>query len=70
MKSKADILNLRLMIREMLREEIPKATCRVCRGSGEVAGEYCATCGGEGEEIDYRVSTHKGIGRGPLPYRM
>lgn len=61
---------LRLLIREMLQEEMPKVTCRVCRGSGEVAGEYCATCGGEGEEIDYRVSTHKGIGRGPLPYRM
>ena len=59
---------LRKIIREVA-EETPKAVCRVCGGAGEVAGEYCATCDGEGQELDYGAS-RGGIGRGPLPWRL
>lgn len=69
MKFRMKILDLRHMIREVLEEETSKVVCRVCSGDGEVAGEYCATCGGEGKEVDYRLSPSKGVGRGPLPYR-
>lgn len=59
-------------IRRIIREElgIPTAECRVCGGEGAVAGEFCATCDGAGEEIDPSASARPGIGRGPLPWRL
>lgn len=65
---KITVSQLRKIVREVV-EELPKASCRVCGGSGEVVGEYCAACAGSGEEIDYG-STHSGIGRGPVPWRL
>lgn len=67
---KIKISELKRIIREVLEEEMPMVPCRVCGGSGEVAGEYCATCGGEGKELDYGITKRGGIGRGPLPYRL
>lgn len=60
---------IRQLVGETLRDidgSLAVDKCRVCDGTGEVTGEYCATCGGTGEEITYG-STHKGVGRGPLP---
>lgn len=65
---KITVSQLRKIIREVV-EEMPKATCRACDGTGEVAGEFCATCSGDGEELDYGA-TRGGIGRGPLPWRL
>lgn len=59
---------LRAIIREEM--EIPKASCRACDGEGDVAGEFCAACGGTGEEIDPNAGGRPGIGRGPLPWRL
>lgn len=59
---------IRRLVRETITSDMPKATCRVCGGTGDVAEEFCATCSGEGEEIDYTAG-RGGIGRGPVPYR-
>lgn len=59
---------LRKIIREAIQEG-PRVTCRVCGGEGTVAGEHCATCAGEGTELDLGA-TRGGIGRGPLPWRL
>lgn len=64
---KITIGRLRKLIREAIGE-VPKASCRACDGEGSVAGEFCATCGGSGEEISYE--NRGGIGRGPLPHSM
>jgi hypothetical protein len=69
---KMKISQLRSVIREVLRDELGREAtdeCRVCGGQGEVAGEFCATCSGTGEELAYGA-TRPGIGRGPLPWRM
>ena len=55
---------LRKIIEDALRR-----VCRACNGEGSVAGEFCATCGGEGYELDYSGSEERpGIGRGTVPH--
>ena len=63
------LAQLRGIIREVLAD-VPMDVCRVCSGEGQVVGEFCATCGGTGQEIDPGVTKGRpGIGRGPLPWR-
>lgn len=68
---KVSIRQLGALIRETIGEieSLPRAECRACGGTGEVAGEHCAACGGGGEELSYGAGERPGIGRGPLPWR-
>lgn len=65
---KIRLSDLRRIIREMI-QDVPRSTCRVCRGSGEASDSPCAGCGGTGEEISYEANSQmKGVGRSTVPH--